>query len=389
MARGQLRISLSVVGEPFTFKEVAIKEAKVSAKKQPVKADEEPQNDQQKSAKSRERNQRNYQRRIRESRCVQCGQRLGDDARGVRCKTCAEKLYARNHARRERLIKERRCVQCGKLIGKGGTKTLCKDHNEISGARILEMRARRREAGLCEKCGKRRGDKGTANYCRECADKQKVITGAWAEQQFKDGKCPWHKCSTRMLKHCPACIYEESEANDSGFSFTFKGLLPPPASGDRLEVCVGCENCGRKYDKGGSFKLPRFPVGLKLRDVHVGEKGAGLWLLFSKEDEKGVPVEFEVCSLPDDKCKGVISRPAAFDHMRRYLLGKRVSGACQKHVHDRGRLSEAVAARLRQQLDQAQAQNGSEQKNGSAEKRKTGPEKGLCTSRKSSGAPPR
>jgi hypothetical protein len=341
--------------------------------------------------------------------CLNCGEPRGDNGTKTRCRNCADTQTAYARERRERLIQERLCVRCAGPRGEGGTKDLCRACAKLTARGVTVWRDHRRDAGLCEECGEPRGKEGTGTRCRSCADKQKVRArdrrkhrreaglcaycgeprgddsagdrcplcvdkhaGRRRERHqhlVEEGLCPKHLRPMRMLERCPACLYGAG-AQISGFSFI--GLLPPPTSGDRLEACVRCESCSRFYHED-FYSRPRLSADLKLRDEHVGADGAGLWLLFSCEDEHGrVPIEYEACSMPDDKCVGLARREHAFDSLRRHRTGERLSGACKAHFQDRERLREVVAARLRQSA----SGNGDGQKKERAQKRNPGHQPG-------------
>lgn len=166
-----------------------------------------------------------------------------------------------------------------------------------------------------------------------------------------------------LLDDCPVCLYEEKTI--TARDFTFVGLIPPPASGDNLGVCVGCRKCRRSYCKTQSYYHPLLPPDLKLRDEHVGEEGCGLWLRFGQSDRKGpVQIEYESCSLPEDTCKKPVSMKLALNYLRQDRVGHPTPKVCKTHADDFARLTAAVEARVRG--------NDKEQKSRGAEKNSHG-----------------
>jgi len=146
------------------------------------------------------------------------------------------------------------------------------------------------------------------------------------------------------LKTYPAFLYEEKQISIGGYTFT--GLIPPPVSGDRLELCVGCERCRRVYHQGTSYSLPTFPPDFKLRGECVGDDGSPVWFRPDATGER-VEIEYEACSMPDDKCTVVWSRTAALICLRDIRTGRRKTAACPRHVHDRACLTAAAVTRAR------------------------------------------
>lgn len=218
---------------------------------------------------------------------------------------------------------------------------MCRPCADKVNANIKATLALRVAAGNCEFCNEPRGDDGTARFCRRHADELKVYERTRRERVFDAGRCPGHGALYK-LELCPACLYEEERI--SVYGFTFAGLVPPPLSGDKLESCVGCERCRRIYHKGGGYSHPRFPPDIKLRSQQFGGDGNRVWF---RPDAAGehVEVEFEACSLPGDECTDVLTRKAALLFLRDIRTGRRKTGACQLHVHDRARLTAAAIAR--------------------------------------------
>lgn len=278
-------------------------------------------------------------------------------------------------------LEEGLCVRCGNPRLVDGTGYHCRRHADEKNTSAARRSEHWQEAGLCVNCGQPRGEDGTDIHCRPCADKKSKNALMRRERQFKEERCAWHQGPLQLLKHCPICIYQESNALASSITFE---ILSPPASGDELEVCVGCQTCGRIYHRGHPYSVPHIPPDLKLRDEHVGKEGHGVWLRFSREDEQGqVPIEYEECSLPNEKCEKLLrkvralkflnrDRVRALNFLNRHRAGKRISGACHGHRQDTAGLREAIEVRLRQQL----AQNGNGQKYGNGEKRRRGGQKG-------------
>lgn len=312
-----------------------------------------------------------------------CGQPRGEDGTKDYCRPCSDLAASSAADSRKRKLEAGRCLACGELRGEDGTKEHCRRHADKENARKRERCERLRDAGLCVVCSEPRAEDGTKFYCRRCADKYTgsnsaryqrlrdaglcVVCGEprgeggtetlcrchansiaandreLYQRLIQEGLCPAHREPLRLLKHCPACLYK---AGAPISSFSFVGLLPSPASGDRLETCAGCENCGRAYHKGHLYCLPHVPSDLKLRDEHVGEEGAGLWLRFTREDELGrVPIEYEACSMPDEICTELAPKKRALDFLRRYRTGARLSGACKEHLQDHERHRLAAVAR--------------------------------------------
>lgn len=60
----------------------------------------------------------------------------------------------------------------------------------------------------------------------------------------------------------------------------------------------------------------------RVEDVHVGEIGRGVWLRFSREDERHVPMEYEVCG-----CTKLAKRQTALS----LLNAGRTTGVCVEH----------------------------------------------------------
>lgn len=327
--------------------------------------------------------------RLKRGLCRQCGNLRGKDGTSQLCRTCADEQSEGARIRRQSFIEAGLCAKCGQPRGKDGTTNYCRLHANEHNARREERAKRRISEGLCVVCNNPRGEWGTKYYCRSCADKYTGSAGArykrlrdaglcvWCgeprggngtetlcrlhadaivandreqdERLFNAGLCPQHKEPMHLLENCPACLYEESALTASEFSFV--GLLPEPSSGDRLEACAGCKKCRRIFHKDHLSRLPHFPSDLQLRDEHVGEEGRGMWLRFSSEDEQErVEIEYEACSLPDDICRRLATRKVALDFLRRHRAGEKLAGACKDHTQDRARLSEALTARLRQQL---------------------------------------
>jgi hypothetical protein len=113
--------------------------------------------------------------------------------------------------------------------------------------------------------------------------------------------------------------------------------------------------------RGAAIPLPTARRGVKLRDEHVGDEGAGLWLRFSQEDEKGVPVEYEGCSTPEKPCVGVLSLQTALEHLRDFRAGKKTLGFCYEHSRRPAALKEIFESRIRQQLGDGQKNGHSKQ----------------------------
>jgi hypothetical protein len=95
----------------------------------------------------------------------------------------------------------------------------------------------------------------------------------------------------------------------------------------------------------------------------VGEEGAGLWLLFSQENEEGTPVKYERCSTPDKECAGKISNNVARDYLSLSRRGKTLLGTCHRHAVSPRFLLAAAEAQFRHEIDAtAQPQNGNSAK---------------------------
>ena len=253
-------------------------------------------------------------------------------------------------------------MKCGKPRGEGGTETLCAVHAKTLCAYHGDLQRRRIAEGLCVDCGR-----PTGNDKVRCDTHRAESNASWKEfhrRLFEQRVCPWHKTEMQVLPRCPACLYEAEER-----IISFEGLLPPPKSGDCLEVCVGCEKCGRLYHEGGSFSAPRHPRGLARKDEFIGQQGSGVWLLYSLgEDEQGrILALYERCSTPDDPCIWPIKKSTAGWYLGRRRSGRdaeEVSGLCWTHSHDLGALMEITATRHQQQLA-ALDQNDNGQEKGS------------------------
>ena len=195
--------------------------------------------------------------------------------------------------------------------------------------------------------------------CARCADYAAASGRKMRWRRIESGLCPQHGMAMHILNLCPACLYEQPAGQLRDLSF--EGLLSAPSTGDKLESCVGCENCSRTYHEGSNYSAPRLPHGLKLKDQHVGEKGKGMRLLFSQEDEEGVPTIYERCSTPDQPCVGKLSKSVARDYLSKHRRGKKVLGMCFDHSHNPEAFTEIIETRLQQQLGATvQPQNGDE-----------------------------
>jgi hypothetical protein len=295
--------------------------------------------------------------------CLTCGEPRGEGGTREHCRRHADEQNVRKRERSERLINSGLCRICGEPRGEDGTKNYCRRHADKYSGRHSARYQRLRDEGLCVWCGEPRGEDGTETLCRPHADAIAANDRELYQRLIQEGLCPVHRESLRLLGRCPACRYE-ADAGASLSEFSFAGLLPPPDSEDRLETCAGCENCGRAYHRGHLYYLPHIPPDLKLRDEHVGEDGAGLWLRFSHEDEHGrVPIDYEACSLPDETCTERAPKKRALDFLRRYRTGARLSGACKAHLQDHERRRQATVARVR---------NGSTPQGGASVKRSVG-----------------
>lgn len=279
---------------------------------------------------------------LKEARlCVKCGGPRSANGTKVLCPGCAGRNNARTVELRRRRIAEGLC-RCGGLLENGKLScSRCLD-------RLRERYQHRIAEGLC-RCGEPRGEDGTRTMCAQCAAKALESRGKTRQRRIESGDCPLHGVTMSVLECCPACLYERPGGQIS--DLTFEGLLPPPSSGDKLESCVGCKRCDRRFHKGSSYASARIPHDLKLRDEHVGKDGNGIWLLFSQGDGEGVPVKYERCSTPEKECvgKGKISRRAAMNYLALHRRGEEILGACHKHAHGSRFLVGIAEARLLQQ----------------------------------------
>jgi hypothetical protein len=313
-----------------------------------------------KQESDRERLNEQYQRRKAEGRCVRCGDPLGAGDTAVLHRACADKQNEYQRA----VVAAGNCAGCHEPRGENGTERHCRRCAKKANAAAAKVKARLRREGNCVSCRKPRGEKGNSERCEPCAKKKAAGRRSWGHRLMDEGRCVIHG-EMIPLEKCPACLYEEGKII-SLRDFTFDGLIPPLMSGDKLEVCVGCKKCRQSYCKGQSYYRPILPRYLKFRDEHVGEKDSGLWLRFSGEDEQGqVEIEYEVCSLPNDKCVRWASKKRALEFLSWHRAGKKLFPACEKHVYDRPRLKEATTSRLQQQIEaSAQSQNGNGQEKG-------------------------
>jgi hypothetical protein len=100
---------------------------------------------------------------------------------------------------------------------------------------------------------------------------------------------------------------------------------------------------------------------MKLLDIHLGAEGDGLWLRYTDENEEGIPLEYEGCSLPDDPCTRRISQKEAAVYLSMGRTADKASSVCGNHWHARARLKKVERARLLKELS-AQPQNDNGQK---------------------------
>lgn len=309
--------------------------------------------------RANERDRARVRQRKEQGLCVKCGKPRGEGGTATLCAVHAGKARVGHRARRVRWVAQGRCATCGKSREKSGTATLCDACATDMRARQKGRQTQRIAQGLCVDCGQ--PNNGTAR-CDTCAEKQYALNKKISRRWFEQGVCPWHKTEMRKLPRCPACLYKTEEQ-----SLSFRGLMPPPQAGDRLEACVGCEDCGRVYHEGGSYSAPRHRQGMERNDEHVGAEGAGVWLLYSlgKDEQDGILALYERCSIPDDPCVGPIAKGTAdwYLWLRRAGRDDEVSGICWEHSRDPVALSERVAAK---------SQSGDGQKNEGAEKRGRG-----------------
>jgi hypothetical protein len=290
-----------------------------------------------------------YQRRKAHQLCVRCGDPLGPGDTTVLHRACADKQIEYQQA----VVAAGNCASCHRPRGNDGTARHCRPCATNANATSSKTHARRRDEGKCKNCGKPRGEDGTADRCRRCADKNQETNRRWHDDLFDEGRCYRHG-DMNLLDDCPACLYEAKTI--TARDFTFVGLTRPPASGDKLGVCVGCRKCRRSYCKTQSYYHPILPRDLKLRDEHVGEEGCGLWLRFGQSDGKGpVQIEYESCSLPEDTCKKPVSMKLALNYLRQDRVGHSTPKVCKTHADDFARRTAATVARVRG--------NGNEQKN--------------------------
>jgi hypothetical protein len=293
-----------------------------------------------------------YQARKEAGLCTECSKRPAEAGK-TRCRTCAQK---RAEARR-RVVEAGRCTWCHEPRGEDGTQDRCRDCADKMNATHHETYQRRYAAGLCVHCSEPRGEGSSLTQCARCARKANQQEREARRRRFERGLCRQHKAPTLMLRLCPACRYEQPDGQLR--DLTLAGLLPPPASGDELESCVGCENCDRLYHQGSSYYVPPIPHDLKLKNERVGEEGHGMWLRFAEENEGYVEAEYEGCSTPEKKC----ARPVKKNVALKYLLAHRKGGApwevpgrCYEHFRDPKAYEEVIAARLRHQLGAAAEQ---------------------------------
>jgi hypothetical protein len=287
--------------------------------------------------------------------CTSCGKPRGEDGSKLTCSSCVKRL----HERRQRWIKAGHCENCGKPRGTGGTDTLCHDCADKYKARYRE----RVDEGLCVLCRGPRGADGTKNLCRHCADEQSAEARTRRVQRIKQGVCPKHKTEMDTLEHCPVCLFEAPDGQLSDLSFD--GLIPRPESGDDLAACVLCDGCGRIHHEGSSYYKVPLPKDAKLKDLHLGEGGKGVWLRPSDVDGDGrILVEYEVCSTPEKKCTDRLSKNTVFQYIQRNRAGKKKLGICFSHARRPGALTEIFDARARLHSGApSQAQNGNRQEN--------------------------
>lgn len=304
------------------------------------------------------RHHERYQHRKAHRLCVRCGDPLGPGDTTVLHRACADKQIEYQRA----VVAAENCASCHRPRGKGGTKRLCHPCQTKANATSSKSRVRRRDEGKCKNCGKLRDEGGTADRCKRCAAKNRETNRRWHDQLFDEGRCYRHG-DMKLLDDCPACLYKAKKITASGF--TFVGLIPPPASGDKLGVCVGCKKCRRSYCKDNLYYHPLLPRDLKLRDEHVGEEGSGLWLRFGQSDGKGpVQIEYESCSLPEDTCKKLASMKLALNYLRQDRVGHTTPKVCKTHADDFARLTAAAVARAHG--------NSNGQKDGDAERPRIG-----------------
>jgi hypothetical protein len=71
------------------------------------------------------------------------------------------------------------------------------------------------------------------------------------KDRIEKGLCPKHQAHFSRLNRCHSCLTQSS--GDSPQAVPFDDNLPSPKVGEKLELCIRCDQCGKLYHKGSYY----------------------------------------------------------------------------------------------------------------------------------------